>query len=131
MKLKLKEDPNEWRNFALICCAVVLVGCAVTARAGANRAVVVSGCGLAAAAGLVAIWYPPAFRGFYRAVMALSFRIGQVVGKLILGVVYVFVVTPLGLAMRVVGKNPLDIRTKSKESYWKAARQVGNFDKQF
>lgn len=132
MKLKLKEDPKEWRNFTLIFCAVVLVACALAARRGASRQVVVSGCGLGAIVGLLAIWYPPAFRGFYRGAMAISFRIGQVMGKVILGAVYLLVVTPLGLALRVAGKDPLEIRPgKEKASYWKEARQAGDFERQF
>jgi hypothetical protein len=133
MKLKLKEDPTEWRNFTLICCAAVLVLCAVAARSAVvGREWTTAGCVVAAAAGLVAIWHPPAFRGFYRGIMAVSFRIGQVMGKVILGIVYLLVVTPLGLAMRVAGKDPLQRRGKrEKESYWREARPVGDFEKLF
>ncbi len=132
MKLKLKEDPKEWRNFTLIFCAAVLVLCALAARKGVSREIVTCGSAAAAIVGLVAIWYPPAFRGFYRLVMGISFRVGQVMGKVMLGAVYAFVVTPIGLAMRVVGKDPLDMRQrKEKASYWKEARRAGDFEKLF
>jgi hypothetical protein len=133
VKLKLKEDPQEWRNFTLICCVALLVVCAVAARSGVvRREWTVAGCAVAAMAGLVAIWHPPAFRGFYRAAMTVSFRIGQVMGKVILGAVYLLVVTPLGMAIRLTGKDPLELRTKpAKESYWREARRVGDFEKLF
>lgn len=132
MKLKLKEDPKEWRNFTLIFCTVVLVLCGLAARRGLSRQLVTSGCALAAVMGLVAIWYPPAFRGFYRLVMGISFRVGQVIGKVMLGAIYVLVVTPIGLALRIAGKDPLEIRRgKEKASYWKEARPTGELEKQF
>ena len=132
VKLKLKEDPKEWRNFTLLFCVVVLVLCALAARKGVSRQVVVTGCALAGIVGLVAIWYPPAFRGFYRLVMGISFRVGQVMGKVMLGAVYILVVTPIGLTLRVARKDPLEIRRrKEKASYWKEARRTGDFEKQF
>jgi hypothetical protein len=80
----------------------------------------------------VAIWHPPSFRGFYRVAMAVSFCIGQVMGKVLLGAVYLLIVTPLGLLMRALGKDPLDIRHgKGKQTYWKPARRTGKFEQQF
>jgi hypothetical protein len=133
VKLRLKEDPKEWRNFTLICSVMLLLLCAAGARSGVvGRAWVVGGCAVAAAVGLAAIWHPSAFRGFYRGAMGISFRIGQVLGKVILGMVYVLVVTPLGLALKVAGIDPLEIRgKKEKASYWKEARQTGDFEKLF
>ena len=132
MKLKLKEDPKEWRNLTLIFCVALLVVCALAARRGLSREIVASGCAFAALVGLVAIWYPPAFRGFYRGVMGVSFRLGQVMGKVMLGAIYLLVVTPLGWALRVAGKDLLEIRSgKEKASYWKQARRTGDFEKQF
>ena len=132
MKLRLKEDPKEWRNFTLIFCVVVLALCALGARKGVGREIVAGGCGAAAIVGLVAIWYPPAFRGFYRGAMTVSFHIGQVVGKVILGAIYLVVVTPIGLALRLAGKDLLELRgKKEKASYWKEARRIGDFERQF
>jgi ABC-type uncharacterized transport system permease subunit len=132
VKLKLKENPKEWRNFTLIFCTVILALCALAARKDVRRDVVVCGCAFAAIVGLVAIWYPPAVRGLYRGVMTISFWVGQTMGKVMLGAIYLLLVTPLGLALRVVGKDPLEIRrVKEKASYWKEARPPGDFEKQF
>ena len=131
MRLKLKENPSEWRNLILICCAVALVGTVVaTWRGWIGETTRVIACVLITVAGLVAIWRPRTFRWFYRAAMTVSFAIGQVIGKVILGAVYLLVVTPLGIALRLAGKDPLGRKSRA-ESYWKDARRSGNLDQQF
>src|SRR5262245_54677828 len=100
MRLKLKEDPKEWRNFALICCAMLLILSGL-----ANWRGVISGTPVALAAAalsviaVLAIAKPRIFRPFYRLSMAISFQVGQALGKVILGTIYILVITPLGLAL--------------------------------
>lgn len=133
MKPRLKEDPKEWRNFALLCCAMVLVlsGIAfwkkwIDAR-GYSVAVSVATIGV-----VLAVLNPEMFRGFYRGAMTVSFHIGQVVGKVILTVFYLLVVTPLGLFLRLIGKDLLDIRTpRGVQTFWKPARKRGKLEQQF
>ena len=131
MRLKLRENPSEWRNFTLICCALALVLTVVaTWRGWIADAMRVIACVLITVAGLAAIWRPRTFRWFYRAAMTVSFAIGQVVGKVILGAVYLLVVTPLGIALRLAGKDLLGRKSRA-ESYWKEARRSGKLDQQF
>jgi hypothetical protein len=133
MKPRLKEDPKEWRNFALLCCAVVLVlsGMALWKKWIGPRAysALVS---VATIGVVVAMVNPEAFRGFYRRAMTISFHIGQVAGKVILGIFYIVVLTPLGLALRMMGKDFLEVRRgKETETFWKPARKPGKMDQQF
>ena len=131
MRLKLKENPVEWRNFTLICCAAGLVATVVaTWRGWIGDATRVAACLLITAAGLAAIWRPVAFRWFYRGAMTVSFAVGQVVGKIILGAVYLLIVTPLGMALRMAGKDLLGTKTRAG-SDWKEARRSGRLEQQF
>ena len=133
LKPRLKEDPKEWRNFALLCCAMLLVlsGIAfwkkwIDAR-GYSIAVSVATIGV-----VLAVLNPEMFRGFYRGAMTVSFHVGQVVGKVILTVFYFVAVTPLGLLLRLMGKDLLDLRRTSKaESFWRPARKRGKLEQQF
>lgn len=133
MKLKLKENPTEWRNFTLISCGFLLGVTALAVwRGWIGKPAQFSACALASLAGLVAIWRPQTFRGFYRTMMTISFALGQVSGKVILGGAYLFVVTPLGLLLRIAGKDLLHMKwNRDCESYWKKARAPGRFENQF
>jgi hypothetical protein len=133
MRPKLKEDPKEWRNFMLIWCAAVLIITAISVwRGWMSRPLQLTACSASAVAGLIAISHPPTFRGFYRVTMSVSFAVGQVLGKVILGAVYVLLVTPLGVTLRLTGKDLLQTRRPADvHSYWKKARASGRLDQQF
>lgn len=133
MRLKLKENPSEWRNFTLMACAIALAATVFAAwRDWLGDFARVIACAVITSAGLIAIWSPRTFRPFYRAAMTVSFAIGQVIGKVILGTVYLLVVTPLGLLLRLTGKDLLQMRERpQRESYWKEARPPGKLDQQF
>lgn len=133
MKPRLKEDPREWRKFALLCCAMLLVLSSVglvkkwIGPQGYSFAFTIATIGV-----VLAMVRPEMFRGFYRGAMTVSFHIGQVMGKVILGAFYIFAVTPLGLLLRLGGKDLLETRRdKAHVSYWKEARKRGKLDQQF
>jgi len=71
---------------------------------------------------LVALVYyavPPLRRSMYLAWMYAAFPIGWVVSHAVLAAVYYLVVTPIGLAMRVVGRDPLNRQfDRSAPTYW-------------
>jgi multisubunit Na+/H+ antiporter MnhG subunit len=133
MRLKLKEDPKEWRKFSLVWCAVL---CGVSFLTWRKQVIgdsffyaVVAVMGMA---GVIAVIVPRLFRRFYRVGMMVSFHLGQFMGKVILSLVFIFVVTPMGLLLRAMGKDLLDLkRAGEKKSYWKPARRIGRFDQQF
>lgn len=133
MKPRLKEDPREWRKFALLCCAMLLVLASVglvkkwIGPSGYSFSFTIATIGV-----VLAMVRPEMFRGFYRGAMTVSFHIGQVMGKVILGAFYIFAVTPLGLLLRLGGKDLLEThRDKERVSYWKEARKRGKLDQQF
>lgn len=113
-------QPQQLRQFAAI--AVVL--CPLVAwwweagPAGWLLAALGSGWG---AAGLVR---PRAVRPFYLALTALALPIGWVLGEVLLAVVYYGLFVPLGLAMRLAGRDPLQRRFDPQAAtYWQPKKQ--------
>ncbi len=62
---------------------------------------------------------PPLRRPLYVAWMHAVFPIGWTVSRLIMGVLYYGVVTPMGLVMRLLGRDPMNRRfDPAAKSYW-------------
>lgn len=84
---------------------------------------------------LVALAAPRWLAGPRRAWMAAGEAIGAVVAQLVLALVFFGVVTPIGLAKRLFGWDPLERRAARQTSYWRpyAARQRDpkHFEKMF
>ena len=62
---------------------------------------------------------PPLRRWVYLAWMYAAFPIGWVVSHVVLAAVYYLVVTPIGLALRAAGRDPLNHQfDRSAPTYW-------------
>jgi hypothetical protein len=87
--------------------------------------------------GLTAIYFvaPPARRYIYLGWLYAAFPIGYVVSHIIMGVVFFGVVTPVGLIMRALGKDPMQRGfDRAAKSYWvehRTAREASRYFKQF
>jgi ABC-type xylose transport system permease subunit len=70
----------------------------------------------------------PVYRGWMRVAHAIS----KVTTPLFLSIMYLVVLTPAGLLMRALGRNPLR-HSESKEGYWimREPGQTGDLDRQF
>jgi hypothetical protein len=44
--------------------------------------------------------------------------LGKIVSPLVMGIIFFFVVTPIGLIMRILGKDLLNLKYNSNKSYW-------------
>lgn len=130
---RLKEDPKEWRKFAWLSCAMLLIASGVVFwRGWISLKAIYWIAAFAIGIALLAFFRPAAFRPFYRGAMKASFAVGQVMGKVILSLFYIFVLTPMGLALRIMGKDLLETRIeRDRASYWKKARKRGRMDQQF
>jgi hypothetical protein len=64
---------------------------------------------------------PRSQRPIYRGFMAITWPIRAVVSLLLLAVIYYGLVTPIGLLLRLVGYDPLDLSPqRRRSSYWQA-----------
>ncbi len=48
----------------------------------------------------------------------LGIFLGKIVSPLIMGIIFFFVVTPIGLIMRLLGKDLLNLKYNKDKSYW-------------
>jgi hypothetical protein len=84
--------------------------------------------GLLALCGLKPRW----FRGFYRIGMTVAFYIGQFFGRILLTLIFLLVLTPLGLFLRLMGKDSLRLkRDPAAQTYWQPVKQNKNLDREF
>ena len=58
--------------------------------------------------------------------------LGKVIAPLVLSIVYFIVITPIGLLLRIFGKDLLGIKFLRKKSYWiKRDKDLGSMKNQF
>lgn len=120
MQLRLKEDPREWRKFGWSSAGVLALLTGLLGWRGGLSAVVM-GTVLLGLAGLAAVaWARPHWlRGPYRVGMRLSLALGQAMAPVVLGVIFLGVLTPLGLLLRALGKDLLRLRRDPRaRTYW-------------
>jgi ABC-type uncharacterized transport system permease subunit len=133
MKLRLKEDPKEWRKAAWLSAG----GLAALSSVLRWRRILPNPPWMAvlALAGMIAVGAclaPRWFRGYYRFSHRLGFHLARALGFIVLGVFFILVITPLGLALRALGQDPLRLkRTGKEESYWNTARPNSPLDRLF
>ena len=133
MSLKLKEDPKEWMKFtAAMSVALGALTVLLWKRQIVSQTVLTFAMLLASAALSICLVRPKWFRRVYRVGMTVSFHIGQVVGKFVLAVFFWLVLTPMGLLLRLWGKDLLTLRRRTTSTtYWRSARISDQFDRQF
>lgn len=131
--LRLSEKPLEWIKFtAVIGVAVNGVLGLLWWKGALPGMVCLTAAGAALAAVVAASIHPRGFRGFYRGGMTFSFQIGQVIGKVLLTGFFFIIVTPMGLLLRLLGKDLLQLKkTPKKSTYWHTAKNNRDFDRMF
>src|SRR5690349_16421381 len=117
MQPKLKESPKEWLKFTAVMALLVCVLSFMWARRAFPWVA-----GLAALALILCAVRPRLFRGFYRGGMTISFYIGQVMGRILLTVFFILIVTPIALLLRLSRKDLLQLKRPVASSYWRSAK---------
>ncbi len=132
MQLKLKEEPKEWRKSVLL----TIPGLALISSVLCWRHVFSATSWLASLAVLLflafaAVVWPRWFRGYYRVSMRVGFALSQIVARFVLLLVFLFLLTPLAFAFRLLGKDALRLKRQRAESYWVSARPRGSLERMF
>lgn len=127
--MAMKADPPraitaaEGRRFALtLAVAFGLLGALLHWRGLVMTGLVLAG--VAAAFLLGAALAPTRLGPVQRAWMGFALLLSRVTTPVFMGIVYFLVVTPIGLVMRVLGKNPMRPRT-GRTSYWVPRSETG------
>ena len=63
-------------------------------------------------------------------------KLGEILGKIIapivMGLIYFLIITPIGLLMRLVGKDVLNLKFNKNKTYWiKRAKNINTMKRQF
>jgi Saxitoxin biosynthesis operon protein SxtJ len=120
-----EPSPRDLRVFGLLLIGFsCVVGGLIYWRLEAPRAAV----GVASGGLLVALLYhalPPIRRFVYLGWMKVTYPIGWTVSHLALAAVFYLVVTPIGLIMRLFGRDPMQRRRSPKATTYWAPRASG------
>jgi len=79
----------------------------------------------------------PLFKAIYRIWIILSIILGYFVSRILLTIIFIIVIIPMGLIMRILGKDPMERKLDPKAaSYWIPKEQekdisVERYEKQF
>ena len=133
MKLRFKEDPKEWRKSTLLAALglALLSSLARWRQHLANEKWLVILAVLATVA-VCAVLQPRWFRGWYRLSLRLGFYSSQFIGRCVLALFFFFILTPLGLVLRLTGQDSLRLkRPRDAKTYWHPARESTPLDRLF
>jgi len=132
MRARFKDTPRERRKFLLSLSVMLSVVVAVLLW----RAIIPwpsawLAWGTVAVMLCVGLAWEAAGRCVHRAGMMLGFCMGRVFGTLFLLLLFFVVLLPLGLTLRLFGKDLLQMRKwpPVAESYWKIPRPPGSLDR--
>ncbi|MBI3851496.1 MAG: hypothetical protein HY298_14655 [Verrucomicrobia bacterium] len=133
MKLELKEDPKEWRKSAwLSALGVALLSTLLCWRRILPAAAWFVLIALLASVAVSAWLRPPWFRGYYRLSTRLGFGVVRLVGHAVLVVLFFLLVTPLGLALRLLGKDLLRLKHPGDTATnWNPKKECSPLDRLF
>jgi hypothetical protein len=131
--LRLKEDPREWLKFTAVASVFAAILSTWLWRRGnlpplAFQVIL----GALAAALALSLARPRWFRPFYRAGMTFGFWCSQITGRVLLALLFIFLLTPLAIILRIQGRDLLELRRNPRTaSYWKPARKNQHLDKAY
>jgi hypothetical protein len=118
--LNLNPTKKELRVFGLCALAfLALVGWMVARRTGSiPAAATVAGAGLVC--GALAFTVPQALRPLWAVLMVVNYPIGWVVTHVVMALIFYLVVTPVGVIMRLTGRDPMERGfDRTAKTYWK------------
>jgi hypothetical protein len=133
MKLIFKEDPKEWRKSALLTAlGLAILSSVLRWRKHLPANVWLALLGFLVVVAICAVLRPRWFRGWYRLSLRLGFYSSQFIGRCVLLLFFVFIITPLGLVMRLAGKDSLQLkRPRDVRTCWRPAKDASPLDRLF
>jgi len=130
-----RSDTKELRNYGIVMAAALAVIGALLLWRGKEHYLVFFA--VAAAFLLAGLAAPVTLKPVYRAWITLGSLMGWVMTRVILIAAFVVLLAPIGLLLRLCGKDILDVRFKTagQDSYWKErnSKESGprDYEKQF
>lgn len=114
----IKDTPKEIRIFAGGIAVICQFFAALSWWKGGTAYPYLSTFGLLFAA--VGIPFPNLIKPIFRTWMIFAVAFGKFQTRLLLRIIFYFVITPIGLTLRIIGKDPLDKKLEPEaDTYWK------------
>ena len=133
MHLNLKDEPKEWRKSALLTALGLALICSILRwrHVLGTRAWLTILSVLTLVAVRTILW-PRCFRGYHLFSMRLGFVVSRILGRILLTLFFLFVLTPLGWVLRLMGKDLLQLKRRSETTtYWQTAKENSPLDRLF
>ena len=119
LEIQWNPSPRELRVFAALQAVFFLIVATALHRRNVAWPVAAGTVGVSAVVAAVGLAAPKAVRPIYIAWMAAVTPIGWIVSHALMAAVYFGVVTPIGLLMRLTGRDPMCRRLdRSAATYW-------------
>jgi len=133
VKLTFKEDPKEWRKSALLTAlSLVILSSLLCWRKHLSPNTWLAVLALLGVTAICALLRPRWFRGWYWLSLRLGFYFSQFVGRVVLLLFFFFIITPFGLALRLAGKDFLQLkRPRDAKTCWHQAKDCSPLDRLF
>ncbi len=130
----IKEDKTTLRKFGLTVGTVLLIVAIVLYLTGKSSSVIFGGAGVLLI--LFGLILPNILKPLNKIWMTLAVVLGWFMSRLILFILFYIVITPIGLFLRIAGKDFLNLRTdKNSDSYWqkseKRVKEKLDYERQF
>jgi hypothetical protein len=121
--LNLNPSKKELRTFGLCALAfAALVAWLVFRRTG-SVTVGASIASVGVALALLGLAIPRALRPVWVVLMVVNYPIGWVITHVVMAMIFYLVVTPVGIIMRLTGRDPMERAfDRSAKTYWKPRR---------
>ena len=133
MKLNLKDEPQHWRKSALLAAFGLMLMSSLLRW----RQVLTTPTWLAILSALavvmLAAWLRPRwFRSYHLFSMRLGFALSRIIGRVLLVLFFLFILTPVGWILRLAGKDPLQLkRPANATTFWQPAKDASPLDRLF
>ena len=133
VQINWKPDSTELRKFGVsMIVGFAIIGGVLYWR---DHTSVAYGCfAFGAVSGFLGLTGTRAALPIYVAWMAVAFVMGNIVSRLLLALVYYGLFTPMGLAMRLGGRDTLQLKRADVSSYWSdipESQRENQYERQF
>jgi len=126
----INQSKKKLREFSIIFCiaGVVLASISYYKHGVQPTAIILAGTGLLfLALGLV---YPQILKPLHKIWMSLGVILGYFVTKIILFISFFVIIVPMGILLRLLGKDVLDLKVnKAEDTYWKDYENVTDMNR--
>jgi hypothetical protein len=82
---------------------------------------------------MLAAWlHPRWFRGYHLFSMRLGFALSRIIGRVLLVLFFLFILTPVGWMLRLAGKDPLQLKCPANATtFWQPAKDASPLNRLF